>query len=252
MKTYDRFAEIYARSHYPNLSQEMAEVLPTLFQEYKIPANGTKKLLDVACGEGSFAVAMSKKGWKVSGIDLSPEMLRLANHRANHEKLKIEFINQDMRFIDFTQEFNLVTCWFGSLNYMITNDDLQSTFNHIARALKPNGWFIFDMNTIYGLAVGWHENSCEVTQETPELLELHRNSYNYENRLACKKITWFVKIGEKWEKYEEKHIKRAFSIEEIEKCMEYAGLYVVEKFGALNPLSTLQPQSERVWFLTHK
>jgi ubiquinone/menaquinone biosynthesis C-methylase UbiE len=252
MTTYDRFAEIYAQGDYPNLSQEMAEILPAFIKQYKIPAAGDKKLLDVACGEGSFAVAMAKKGWRVTGIDLSPEMLRLANHRANREKMKINFLNQDMRFIDFQQEFNLATCWFGSLNYMITHDDLQSAFNTISRALKPNGWFIFDMNTIYGLAVAWQRNQCEVTQETPELLELHRNSYNYEKRLACKKITWFVKMDDRWDKYEEKHVKRAISTEEIEKCLEYAGLYVVDKFGSLNPLSALQPQSERVWFLTHK
>ncbi len=99
MKTYDRFAKIYAESHYPNLSQSVADIFPTVMQEYKIPSNGSKKLLDVACGEGSFAVAMANKGWNVTGIDQSEEMLRLAKHRASQTKVKINFLNQDMRFI---------------------------------------------------------------------------------------------------------------------------------------------------------
>ncbi len=55
--------------------------------------------------------------------------------------------------MEFKDEFDLVTCWYGSLNFMTTNDDLQSTFNSISGALKPNGWFLFDINTVYGLAV---------------------------------------------------------------------------------------------------
>lgn len=252
MKMFDRFAEIYAQGNYSIHSQAMAQIIPSLMREYKIPTRTTRKLLDVACGEGSFAVEMAKKGWSVTGIDQSQEMLRLANHRASQERVEITFLDQDMRFIDFSKEFDLATCWFGSLNYMITNDDLQSTFNNIARALKPNGWFLFDMNTTYGLAVGWQKNHCEVTHETPDLLELHRTNFNFENNLACRKITWFVKMGDQWDKFEEKHTERAFTIVEVEKCLDYAGFHVVDKLGGLNPVSPVQPQSNRVWFLAHK
>ncbi|MBP9041426.1 MAG: class I SAM-dependent methyltransferase [Anaerolineaceae bacterium] len=252
MKTYDRFAKIYAEGRYPNLSQAMAEIFPTVMQQYKIPSNGSKRLLDIACGEGSFAVSMAKKGWNVTGIDQSEEMLRLARHRASQTKVKVDFINQDMRFIDFSSQFDIATCWFDSLNYLITNDDLQSAFNNISRALKPNGWFLFDMNTVYGLAVTWQKKSCAVEQETSDLLELHRTSYNYEKRLACLTITWFVKVDDRWEKFEEKHTERAFSIEEIEKCLEYAGFHIVDKLGRLDPFTPLQPNSSRVWFIARK
>lgn len=252
MTVYDRFAEIYAKGEYPNLSQAVAEILPSLMNRYEIPAEGTRKLLDVACGEGSFAVEMAKKGWKVTGVDQSEEMLRLAHHRANQIKQDINFQQQDMRFIDYSNEFDMVTCWFDSLNYMITRNDLQSTLNNIARALKPDGWFLFDMNTTYALAVKWQKNRCYVQQETPELLELHRTSYDFEKQLACMKITWFVKVGEVWEKYEEKHTERAFPLNVIEDCLEYAGLHVVDKLGSLDPIAPVSPYSGRAWFLTQK
>lgn len=58
---FDRFANVYARGKYPNLSQEMAAILPDIIKQYNIPLNGSRTLLDVACGEGSFAVEMAKK-----------------------------------------------------------------------------------------------------------------------------------------------------------------------------------------------
>lgn len=249
---FDRFAKVYARGKYASFSQEMAAILPSIMKRYKIPANGSRKLLDVACGEGSFAVEMAKKGWNVTGIDLSQEMLRLAKHRAKQENIPASFVQQDMRFIDYSNEFDLVTCWFDSLNFLTTNDDLQSTFNNISRALKPNGWFLFDMNTIYGLAVYWQQERSCVQQETADLLELHCTRFDYEKNLASLRITWFVKNEELWERFEEKLIERAFSIAEIETSLEYAGLHVVEKAGGIDPVTPLTNTSNRAWFLVHK
>jgi ubiquinone/menaquinone biosynthesis C-methylase UbiE len=248
MSLYNEFAQVYAKGDYPTLSQAVAEILPDIFDKYNIADHG--KLLDVACGEGSFALSMAKSGWQVTGIDQSEEMLRLAKHRSQQAKTVINFVQQDMRFLDFTDEFDLATCWFDSLNYMLTTNDLQSTFNNVARALKPGGWFVFDMNTTYGLAVQWQKDKCYVQQETPDLLELHRTSYDFENHKACVKITWFVREGEIWQKFEEKHIERAFSIHEIEDCLNYAGLKVVDIFGSIRHQKPLQPDSNRAWFLT--
>ena len=122
------------------------------------------------------------QGWQVTGIDQSEEMLRLARHRAQQSQETSIFSNRICVSWILTREFDLATCWFDSLNYMLTTDDLQSTFNNIARALKPGGWFLFDMNTTYGLAVQWQEEKCYVQQETPDLLELHRTSYDFEKQ----------------------------------------------------------------------
>lgn len=247
MSLYNEFAEVYAKGEYPNLSQAVADILPKILEQYQIPNSG--KLLDIACGEGSFALSMAKQGWQVTGIDQSEEMLRLANHLAQQSSINVNFIKQDMRFFDSTDEYDLATCWFDSLNYMLTTDDLQSTFNNVARALKPGGWFLFDMNTTYGLAVKWQRPNCYVHQETPDLLELHRTSYDFEHQKACLKITWFVKDGDNWQKFEEKHTERAFSVHEIERCLNYSGLRVWDKFGSLQNLSPLQSDSGRVWFI---
>jgi hypothetical protein len=59
-------------------------------------------------------------------------------------------------------------------------------------------------------------------------------------------------VDDKWEKFEEKHIERGFSIAEIESCLEYAGFHVVDKVSSLDPISPLGSQSGRAWFLARK
>jgi len=68
MTIYEAFAGLYARGPYPEYSVHMAEMLPTVLK--RIGARPTS-ILDVACGEGAFAVKATKMGFSVTGIDLS-------------------------------------------------------------------------------------------------------------------------------------------------------------------------------------
>lgn len=250
MAVYNHFAEVYARGKYPTISQAIAEILPGIQVQFGMPEKGS--LLDIACGEGSFAVEMAKKGWDVVGIDQSEEMLRLARHRSMEERLTIHLLQQDMRNLVIEKQFDLATCWFDSLNYLLTTADLEKTFQNISNALKPGGWFIFDMNTIYGLAVNWQKQNCYVQQETADLLELHRTSYDYESRQASIKITWFIRDNEIWQRYEEIHVEKGYTINEIKTSLENASFSVEGCYGSLKNLTPLQLESGRVWVIAKK
>lgn len=250
MTVYNHFAEVYAQGKYPTLSQAIAEILPGILAQFEIPSKG--KLLDIACGEGSFCVEMAKKGWDVMGIDQSEEMLRLARHRSSEEQLSIQLIQQDMRKLVMDKQFDLATCWFDSLNYLLSTDDLARTFRNISNILKPGGWFIFDMNTIYGLAVNWQKQNCYVQQETEDLIELHRTSYDYECRQASVKITWFVRDGEFWQRFEEIHTEKGYTVNEIKEALTYASFNIEGCYGSLRNLTPLQIESGRVWMVAQK
>ncbi|MRS04600.1 class I SAM-dependent methyltransferase [bacterium] len=250
MTVYNHFAQVYARGYYPEFSQALAGLLPGIFSQYEIPETG--EMLDLACGEGSFALEMAKKGWKVSGIDQSDEMLRLAQHRASDSGVTLEFSKQDMRDFTVDKQFDVVTCWFDSLNYLIRIEDLQCAFTRVEKALKPGGWFIFDMNTIYGLAIDWQKQKCYVQQETEDLLELHQTSYDFEKRMATTRITWFIRNEEVWQKYEEIHFERAYSVEKIKQALVAAGFSFESCYGSLRNLTPMKQDSSRVWIFAQK
>jgi ubiquinone/menaquinone biosynthesis C-methylase UbiE len=249
MSIYEKFAYFYARGPYSQYAGRMAELLSPVLKRFGAES---RTILDLACGEGTFAVVMANKGFQVMGVDLSPHMLQFARERAEKEKVKVEFLLQDMRSLPFEERFDLVTCWYDSLNYLLELEDLEKTFAGVWRSLKKEGLFIFDMNTIYGLAVNWQRYPCNVQQDTPELFELHRSSYDFEKNIAVLRIVGFVKERSGWTRMEEEHKERGYSLEEIRRCLKKAGLKELACWGSLQEMSEPQPDSGRVWFVTQK
>ena len=250
MTLYNHFAQVYARGYYPEFSKALANLLPEIFNRFEIPATG--KLIDLACGEGSFALEMANKGWEVTGVDQSEEMLRLARRRASDSACQVSFSQQDMREFSLATPADLVTCWFDSLNYLLRIEDVQSDFSRVHQALKPGGWFIFDMNTIYGLAVDWQKQKCYVEQETEDLLELHQTNYDFEKRMATLRITWFIRNDLDWQKFEEIHFERAYSVEKIKNALIGAGFSFEASFGSLKNLTPIKQDSTRMWIFAQK
>jgi ubiquinone/menaquinone biosynthesis C-methylase UbiE len=249
MNLYDKFAYFYTKGPYPQYSERMVELLPPVLARFDAQP---QTILDIACGEGTFAVAMAKKGFRVTGVDQSPQMLQLARERAEQENAKVEFLLQDMRSLPFEDRFDLVTCWFDSLNYILELEGLRKTFAGVYRALKKAGLFVFDMNTVYGLAVDWQRHHCYVQQDTSELFEIHFPSYDLENNIATMRITGFVKEGDDWTRMDEVHKERGYTPEDIRQCSEEMGFQELACWGSLEEMSEPRPHSGRLWFVMQK
>lgn len=166
--------------------------------------------------------------------------------------LPVDFLCQNMNQLVFESQFDLATCWFDSLNYLLEFDDLTRVFAGVSRALKPGGMFLFDMNTLYGLAVDWQRQACYVQQDTENLLELHRSSYNFERQTASVQITAFLHVGEVWERFEEVHQERGYPVEDIQASLKEVGLNVLACMGNLFEDQPLTPNSPRVWFAARR
>lgn len=255
MSIYQGFARIYTKRLWPDYSRGMAKLLPELIKKYGIHP---EKALDIACGEGTFVIEMAKAGFKMTGVDLSPEMLKLAAEKAAKENIGIDFVNRDMREIEFNGEFDLATCWFDSLNYLLTTDDLARTFSNIARALKPGGYFIFDIRTVYGLMdyfgfnISMAAHPCAVLLDSPEAFVLSRPEWDYQSDTATWRITGFLQDGGNWERVEETHRLRGYEIEDVRTAAGKAELTEIDCFGDLLEMSGPGPDSKRLWFVMKK
>ncbi len=255
MSIYNGFARIYTKRLWPEYSRGMAKLLPELLKKYDIRPTS---ILDLACGEGTFAVEMAKEGYNVTGVDLSPEMLRLAAKKAEKENVSVDFINQDMREINVEGKFDLATCWFDSLNYMLSPEDLEKTFRNVVGALKPGGHFVFDIRTVYGLMdyfgfnVGVAARPCAVLLDSPEAFVVSRPEWDHESQTATWLITGFMQENGHWERIEETHHLRGYDLEEVRQAEEKAGLTEIVCFGDLLEIAGPGPDSKRLWFVLKK
>jgi SAM-dependent methyltransferase len=249
MNIYRDFAYLYTKGDYPRFSERTAALLPAIFKKF---GAAPRTVLDLACGEGSFAAAMADRGYAVTGVDRSAAMLKLARDKAEKSGLRIEFLEQDMRALSLESRFDLVTSWFDSLNYLLEIDDLNACYCGVHRALKPGGLFIFDMNTVYGLGVLWQRKPCEVCQDTAEIFEVHRKAYDFETNIATMRITGFIDTGPTWARVDEEHQERGYTLGEIHSSLRKCGFHVAATWDNPEDMSEPKPESGRIWVVAEK
>jgi len=246
---YNEFARFYVRGDWPRYSARMARMLPGVLEHFGLwPRN----VLDLACGEGTFALSMAKRGLRVTGVDLSPEMLEIARGRAAKEGLKVRFVQQDMRSLSLRGRFDLVTCWFDSLNYLLEMNDLAQAFAGVSRVLDKNGLFIFDVNTIRALAVEWVGEPCYVHLDSRDLFLASVPQYDPATRIASLHITGFARENEGWLRVDEVHRERGYTLKEIRQCLKRAGLRELACWASLDKMEKPRRSSVRVWFVVSR
>jgi SAM-dependent methyltransferase len=130
------------------------DLLEKVFQRY---AKGSvKTILDLGCGTGSHAIPLAVRGYQVTGVDLSADMLAHAQGKGQTGldlaiANRLTFAQGDVRSVDLGQQFDAVLMMFAVLGYQLTNEDVLASLSIVRRHLKPNGIFICDV--WYGPAV---------------------------------------------------------------------------------------------------
>ncbi len=125
------------------------------FIEKEINSNKNLKILDIGCGTGRHTIELTKRGYGVTGIDLSDSLLKRAEEKAAAQNLQIVFQKQDARNLPFINEFDLVIMLCeGAFALMETDEMNFQILQNAARALKPKGKMIF--TTLNGLFPLFH------------------------------------------------------------------------------------------------
>ncbi len=248
-KNYSEFAQLYSTGSYPQYTKYIAGKLPDILG--KLGARPSK-VLDLACGEGTFAIEAARLGFKVTGIDLSKEMIEIARGRAEEAAPKATFHRQDMRELSLDGSFGLATSWFDSMNYLTSRSDFRKTLENVHELLDDEGLFVFDMNTIHGLSVQWQEHDCYVQRDDSSVFEIHRTGYDWPERIARLTITFFINQGDTWERHEEAHLEKGYELEEVGEMARQAGFTVSDIWGDLENFESPEEDSGRVWFVLEK
>jgi SAM-dependent methyltransferase len=108
--------------------------------------SGKEKILDLACGFGRHSFELAKRGCSVVGVDITKAYIEEATRLSEVEKLKIEYICDDIRNINYKNEFDVVINMAdGAIGYLENNNENLKIFSVIANALKPGGKSVIDI-----------------------------------------------------------------------------------------------------------
>jgi SAM-dependent methyltransferase len=215
---YDRWQQSYGKDF-------SSLVFPRLLATLRTHRVQPDTMLDLACGTGSLALMMARKGWRVWGVDASEGMIMKASRRGMSSKLPVEFLHQDMRSFLLPQQVSLVTCFFDSLNHVIKFTELGYVFRNVWNALTPGGLFVFDVNTEYCYRTLWQKSD---TIDLGAYTLVLRNSYNENLKRASSRVTIFHNKGPLSEEYEETVHERYYSDERIRSLLKPLGFTVLE------------------------
>lgn len=103
--------------------------------------------VDLACGTGSVTKILAEKGYEVTGVDLSEEMLTEAFQKVQDMENPPRFICQNLRDLYLPRGVDMAVCALDSLDYITNPDDCAEAIRRTYKALNPGGIFIFDVNT---------------------------------------------------------------------------------------------------------
>jgi ubiquinone/menaquinone biosynthesis C-methylase UbiE len=145
---FENYAESYDKESYTQGTQGEVD-----FIEQEINFDKTKRILDMGCGTGRHAIELAKRGYNVTGIDLSGSQLKRAIEKAQKENLNIDFLRADARSLDFHDEFDaaIMICE-GAFSLMETDEMNFKILENARNALKPKGKLILTtLNALFRL-----------------------------------------------------------------------------------------------------
>ncbi len=190
-----------------------------------------RKILDIACGTGVPTLILADRGYELVGVDLSEEMLAIAQMKLRGNE-KVRFFKQDMRNLNLDETFDAAICLFDSLNNLLTEDDLLRAFQSAKRHIKAGGVYIFDLNTPYCLKYFWGNNVR--VKEDGDLISVWRTRFHRKKKISELHISIFVPVGPGiFSRVDEFHRERGFEIEEVEELLKKAGFAKIHVFEHL-------------------
>lgn len=188
-------------------------------------------VIDLACGTGVITAALAEKGYEMIGVDLSPEMLDMAQKRAEKAKCRVApiFINQDLTELDLYGTADAAICSFDGLNY-IHPDDISSVFHRLSYFIRPGGLLIFDLNTEDKFR---RMDGQTYVDEDEDIFCVWRTDY-YEEDCACVYgLDLFWREGDIWRRGSEEHTEYVHPSEKIAVCLEENGFGKLCLYGEL-------------------
>ena len=204
--------------------------------------------VDLACGTGSVAVLLAQDGLQVVGVDLSPEMLCVAQQKAQELENPPLFVCQNLSRLQLPRGVDLAVCALDSLDYITEPEACAEAIRRVYRVLNPGGIFIFDVNTPEKLR---DMDGQVFLDEDDDVYCVWRGSFDEGENICSYGMDLFQRRGEVWERTFEEHREYAYSEEQLRGYLKAAGFDHIRVY-ADRLFEAPRPGEKRIYFSARK
>ncbi len=200
------------------------------------------RVLDLACGTGSLAVELGKRGYKVVGADGCEEMLAVAREKVRMVGHDVSFYHQDLLHLEGLPQVEWVLCLYDSINYLMTLEEVSRALEEIHGVVQPGGIFIFDVCT--------ETNSLRYFRDMTD--KDRGNGFSYTRRSYYNNGVQFnrfdIYFTDTQEEVCEVHRQRIYPLSDVEGVLEASPFRVEGAYDGFG-FSPASDQSDRVHFV---
>lgn len=179
-------------------------------------------MLDLACGKGRYAIALSKMGFNVTGIDLSEKSITIAQ---KNESSHLEFYIHDMRKPFMVNYYDYIFNLFTSLGYFDNERENNAIVTNIYNALKPGGIFVLDFVNI--------EKASKNLSEYEEK-DIDEVRFLVRRKIIDGFLVKDIKVIDNGMQYDFEEKVQMFTAPLLKQSMEKHGFEVTHTFGDYN------------------
>ncbi len=221
---YDPIAGLYYQNWDDWYLPQATPALESLFFSELEPG---ARVLDMCCGCGHVTRELVSRGYHVTGVDASAELIA----QAKRDLPAASFLVADVRQFQSTGQFDGALSTFDSLNHILELNELKASFRNVHRALLAGAPFVFDMNSEEAYRMDWQEWSTRVT---PTSVSLVRGRFDQVTRQVATEIVWFRQLPDgRWERRDSVVPQRCYETGEIRAALEWAGFRSVTSCSAV-------------------
>jgi ubiquinone/menaquinone biosynthesis C-methylase UbiE len=210
----------------------------------------SKSILDIGCGTGEISIRLKEKGYNVTGIDISEDMLAIASEKSSRKNMNITWINQDMKELAVPTYYDVAISYCDVVNYLTSEEEIKKTFSNVNKALKDKGLFLFDIHSeSYINNFLMHQTFAEVRDDISFIWFCEEGD---KKSTVEHYLTFFVKNRTgTFDRFDEFHIQRTFPISFYQKSLQHSGFDILSVTSDFS-FHTLREAGDRIFFVCQK